>query len=156
MATTPTSPAESKAIVEIERLGFSWTLNAQFPLEDLSAERRVQVRETGHYAPRDAVGRYAVQMAQSAFPPIIVTADGWIVDGNTRIGAALLRGDKFFPAYVLGADWLGGSTKRQSELKALAATLNSQNGTPLTAREIRTQAEQLVALGWKAMPTCSP
>jgi ParB-like chromosome segregation protein Spo0J len=151
MATSVTQ-ADPKAIPEIERLGFRWTEVAQYDLSRLSPDRRVQVRELGHYAPKDAVERYAVQMAHSEFPPVIVTADGWIVDGNTRIGAAQVRGNKFFPAYVLDVEYAGQrtTTKQKNELHALAATLNAQNGTPLTHKEIREVAARFIDLGWKA------
>jgi hypothetical protein len=151
MATAVTQ-ADTKAVTEVERLGFRWTEVAQYDLSKLSPDRRVQVRELGHYAPKDAVERYAVQMAHSEFPPVIVTADAWIVDGNTRIGAALVRGNKFFPAIVLDVEYAGPrtTTKQKDELLVLAATLNAQNGTPLTAKETREVAARFIALGWKA------
>jgi ParB-like chromosome segregation protein Spo0J len=144
-----TTHEQSKAIIEIERLGFGYAEVAQFDLGRLDTTRRIQVRESTHYAPKEAVERYAVQMAHSEFPPVVITADDYIVDGNTRVGAALMRGVKFFPAYVLDVPFKGGSEKQANELHALAATLNAQNGTPLTAKEARLQAEKLVALGWK-------
>jgi hypothetical protein len=150
MAATSTAQAESTAITEIERLGFKWTEVAQYDLTRVSVEQRVQVREPRHYAPKESVERYAIQMAHSVFPPIVVTADDWIVDGNTRVGAALRRDTKFFPAIVLGIAWGGASTKQRDELYALAATLNAQNGVPLTARETREVTARFVALGWKA------
>lgn len=149
MVASSTTHEKSKAIIEIERLGFGYTEVAQFDLERLDKDRRIQVRESTHYAPKEAVERYAVQMAHSQFPPIVVTADDYIVDGNTRVGAKLLRKEKFSPAYVLDVPFKGGSEKQANELHALAATLNAQNGTPLTAKEARLQAEKLVALGWK-------
>lgn len=150
MASTPTPLVDSKTTAEIERLGFNYTEVAQFDLSRLDKSRRVQVREEGHYAPKESVERYAVQMAHSEFPAIVVTSDDWIVDGNTRVGAALLRGNKFFPALVLDAPFKGGTAKQESELYALGATLNSQNGVPLTAKEIRKVTEKFVSLGWRA------
>lgn len=137
------------AIVEIERLGFSWTEVAQYDLEKLDTSRRVQVRDTPHYAPKDEVERYSIQMAYSQFPPIIVTEDAWVLDGNTRVGACLERGNKFFPALVLGVSWGKASEKQKNELVALAATLNSQNGRPLDRKEARAVAAKLVSLNWK-------
>lgn len=150
MANTSTAPEKSKTVVEIERLGFSYTEVAQFDLTRLSTSRRVQVRDASHYAPKESVERYAVQMAHSEFPPIVVTSDDWIVDGNTRTGAALLRGVKFFPALVLNVAFQGASTKQENELHALAATLNALNGMPLTAKETRDVVDRFVRLGWKA------
>jgi hypothetical protein len=152
MPTASAAPVKPTEIVEIERLGFAWTEVAQYDLTKLSTDRRIQVRETPHYAPKESVERYAIQMGQSQFPPIIVTSDGWIVDGNTRIGAAAKREAKFFPALVLDVAFAGRSTtsKQKNELVALAATLNAQNGVPLTARETREITATFIGLGWKA------
>jgi hypothetical protein len=153
MLTTPAAQAQSNpALIEIERLGFRWTEVAQYDLERLSAERRIQVRDSRHYAPKDEVERYAVQMAEVEFPPIIVTGDdeAWLVDGNTRVGASLMRGQKFFPAYVLDVDYKGSSAKNRDLLHALAATLNAKNGRALDRKETRAVAERLILLGWKA------
>jgi len=146
MATA--SPTQPLALAEIERLGLKYTEESQYDLSTLSFERRVQVRETGHYAPKEQVDRYAVQMGHSKFPPIIVTADRWIVDGNTRVGAALKRGDRFFPAVVLNAEWDKATPQQREELYALGATLNAANGNPLTAAERRESVRHLLALGW--------
>jgi hypothetical protein len=150
VATTPATQAKPTAVVEIERLGFGWNEVAQYDLTRLDVSRRVQVREVGHYAQKDIVEQFAIQMGESQFPPIVVTADDWIVDGNTRVGAALRRKAKFFPAFILDVRWGGASEKQQHELSMLAATLNAQGGVRLTAKETREVAAKGVALGWKA------
>jgi hypothetical protein len=137
-------------VAEIERLGFKWVEDSQFDLSKVSVDRRIQVREPKHYAPRDAVERYSIQMGHSKFPPIVMTSDNWIVDGNTRVGAALGRGNKFFPAVILDVNFGDATPKRQNELHALAATLNAQNGVPLTAKEVREVTVRFIALEWKA------
>jgi hypothetical protein len=141
---------KSTAVIEVERLGFTWTEVAQYDLEKLDPTRRVQVREMNHYAPKDEVERYAIMMAHSEFPPIIVTSDDWIVDGNTRAGASLKRGNKFFPAIMLDVGYLKGTQKQKDELHALAATLNSQHGRALDRKEARIVAAKLIGLNWKA------
>lgn len=140
------------AITEIKRLGFNFEEVAQYDLGELSVDRRIQVREVGHYAPKDAVDRYTVQMSQSQFPPIIVTLDGWLIDGNTRVGALLKRQQKFFQAIVIQIEYAGRTTteKTQKELRALALTLNSNHGVPLTAKEARDGARDLISLSWRA------
>jgi hypothetical protein len=147
---TATAQTNASAIVEIERLGFGWSEVADFDLTRLDVSRRVQVREATHYAPKESVERYAIQMGEVAFPPIVITSDDWIVDGNTRVGAKLKRKEKFSPALVLTVAWEGASTKQQNELLALAATLNATNGMPLTAKETREVAAKFIGLGWKA------
>lgn len=156
MAASSVTPAgQPKAVVEIERLGFSYTEVAQYDLTQLMSVAkgedgygRVQVREVGHYAPKESVERYAVQMNHVEFPPIVVTRDRWIVDGNTRVRAKLYRKEKFFPALVLDTTYEGASQRRQDELHALAATLNAQNGVPLTAKETRSVVRTFISLGW--------
>lgn len=140
---------KTTAEIEIERLGFSYTEIANFDLTRLSPDRRVQVRDTNHYAPKESVERYAIQMGETAFPPIVVTSDDWIVDGNTRVGAKLHRKEKFSPALVIDAAFKGSSAKQEAELHALAATLNATNGVPLTPKEIRNVAPRFIALGWR-------
>lgn len=150
MANASATQAKPSAIVEVERLGFGWSEVAQYDLTRLDVSRRVQVREVGHYAQKDIVEQFAIQMGESQFPPIVVTNDDWIVDGNTRVGAALRRKAKFFPALVLDVRWGGASSKQQSELRMLAATLNAQGGVRLTAKETREVAGYGISLGWKA------
>lgn len=149
MTTASTTPGQSPAITEIERLGFGYTVEPQFDLTTLDTSRRVQSRESGHYAPKDEVERYAVQMEHSQFPPIVVTSDNWIVDGNTRVGASIARKNNFFPATVLDVVYGRGSEKQRNQLLVLAATLNQQNGRPLTRKEMREDAKAAVELGWK-------
>lgn len=149
MPATSTIQPKVTAVVEIERLNFGWDEVADFDLTRLSPDRRVQVREVSHYAPKESVQRYAIQMGEVAFPPIVVTSDDWIVDGNTRVGAKLLRKEKFSPALVLDVAWEKANEKAKAELVALAATLNQTNGVPLTSKEAREVATRLVSLGWK-------
>jgi hypothetical protein len=144
LAPTP----KSKEIVEIERLGIKWHEEPQFELARLSPDKRVQVRDSEHYAPKSVVAQYAVQMRETVFPPIIVTLNGWLVDGNTRVGAKEVNKEKFTHAIVLDVEY-GKNAKTDAELHALAATLNQGNGVRLTPAEMRKVAETLVRLGWK-------
>lgn len=142
------SQAKPQAIVEIERLGYKYTEDGQYDLSGLSTERRVQVREPRHYAPKAEVERYAIQMGHSKFPPIIVTRDQWIIDGNTRVGGALKRGDRFFPAYIVQIDWKDATPRQRQELYAIGATMNAANGNPLTPAERRESVRNLLGLEW--------
>jgi hypothetical protein len=139
---------KSSAVVEIERLGFKWQDEPQFELGKLSTDRRVQVRESEHYAPKAQVAQYAVQMKETVFPPIIVTANDWLVDGNTRVGGYEVNKVKFGHALVLDVEY-GKSAKVDADLHALAATLNQQGGQRLTPAEARSVAVTLVERGWK-------
>jgi hypothetical protein len=150
MTSPSTTQDQPTAIAEIDRLGFTWKLEPQYDLSKLSVDRRVQVRELRHYAPKESVERFAIQMTQTPFPPIVVTRDHWVIDGNTRVGAKLLqKQDHFFPAIVLDVDYGAASRKAQNELHALAATLNCNGGVQLTSKEVREVAPRLIELGWK-------
>lgn len=144
--------SNNAAITEIERLGFTWKEEAQYDLGRLDDSRRIQVREVGHYVPKENVASYAEQMGHSQFPPIVVTLDDWLADGNTRAAAAGVRGQKFFPAYVIQVEYAGPTTTKaqQDALYALAATLNAQNGQRLEAGEVRKVVRRLIGLDWNA------
>jgi len=140
-------------LAEIEDLGIAYTEVAQYDLEALDVTRRVQAREyastaSAVFAPKAEASRYAVQMAHSVFPPIIVTNDGWIVDGNTRVEGRRIRKEKFSAAIVLDMSFSKGSVEDQDKLFALATTLNMQNGRALTTKEQRAAIVTLINLGW--------
>ena len=137
---------KSSAVLEIERLGFEWHEEAQYDLDQLDKARRVQVREFEHYAPKASVAQYAVQMGQTVFPPIVVTRNGWIVDGNTREEARRMRKEKYSPAIVINVDF-GKNTKTDARLHALAATLNQTGGQRLTPAEARIAVKRILAGG---------
>jgi hypothetical protein len=143
-------PVTDQVAAEIEALGFRYSAVPQFDLTRLSDEHRIQVRDKKNYAPKDMVERYAAQMASTEFPPIVVTSDFWLVDGNTRTAAAAKRRQMFFPALVLDVAWGSATAKQQDELFALAAALNSRGGKPLESKERREVAARFIALGWKA------
>ena len=150
MPVTSATQPKPTAVVEIERLGFSWTEVAQFDLTNLDVSRRIQVRETDHYAPKVMVDRYVIQMGESPFPPIIVTEDDWIVDGNTRVAARLERGEKHMPAYVLSVKVSSDRTPKKhiNHLHMLAATLNNNGGKQLDANEQRRVVRTGLELDW--------
>lgn len=139
----------SPAVAEIERLGFSWTEEAQYDIGALSFDRRVQVRDSEHYAPKAQAKQYAVQMGLVQFPPIVISRNDWIIDGNTRIEAKNIRKDKFAHVLIVDADYTGKGTTNDRKMEALAATLNQQGGQRLTPSEARKAGRILSNLGWK-------
>jgi ParB-like chromosome segregation protein Spo0J len=142
------APAGDAALAEIENLGLSYHRVPEYELNRLSHGKRVQVRDVKAYAPKHMVERYTAQMASSEFPAIVVTSDGWLVDGNTRIAAAAKRRRSTFPAIVLDVAWADASADEQNTLFALAATLNSKGGNPLSPKEQREVARRFIELGW--------
>lgn len=149
---TPELLAKPGYLAEIEDLRFDYTEVAQYDVTKLSRDRRVQARDyasTGKgFAPKEEVDRYAVAMAHSVFPPVIVTKDEWLIDGNTRVGARIQRKEKFHPAVILDLDFGASSTEEQEKIFALAVTLNAQHGKNLTKRERRAAVVTLIDLGW--------
>lgn len=141
-----TQTPKSSAVLEIERLGFQWSEEAQFDIDTLNEVDRVQVRESEHYSPKASVASYAIQMAQTVFPPIVVSRNNWLVDGNTRIGARKLRKEKYSPAIVIDADF-GKNPKTDARFYALAATLNQTGGQRLSPAEAKLAAKKMLAGG---------
>ena len=142
------APLKSSQIVEIERLGLAWHEEAQYDYSAVDMNKRVQVRATEHYAPPTQVAQYAVQMGETQFPPILVTRNGFLIDGNTRKLAKEKRKEKFGAAIVIDADY-GKNDKTDALIRALAATLNQQGGQRLTPHEMKAVGRDLIAIGWK-------
>ena len=137
MPIHPTSkdfPAHAKpAIPTIEEMGFTAYFDPRFPLPEQN--KRVQVRYERNQAPKTEVSRYAVAMANgNLFPPIIVTEDGFIVDGNTRVGARRKLGEKYIEALVLDTK---NDPSVAPALSMLGATFNIMNGRTIEKSEIR-------------------
>lgn len=147
------SSPKSTLVSEIERLGFKWSEDAQFDISKLDDKHRVQVRESEHYAPRDQVSQYAIQMRLTVFPPIVVSKNNWLVDGNTRVGAKRALKENFIPAIVVDANY-PGTDQNRAMFEALAATLNNIGGQRLTPREAAVVAKKLAAIGWKPDQIC--
>jgi hypothetical protein len=144
-----TAPKWLSQITEIERLGLNYLEVSAFPLEKVDIEgRRIQVRETQHVAPKESVKRFAEQMSTTEFPPIVMTGDDFIADGNTRVAAARLRKVTFLPAFVLDP-YESATPQVQKKIQALAATLNCQAGVALTVAERRKAVPGLLFLNWK-------
>lgn len=138
------------AIAEIEHFGFTYSEDAQFDLTKLSKDRRVQVREHVHYAPTSNVLQYSVQMKSNAFPAIVVTRNGYTVDGNTRIGACEKNGLQLFPAIIIDADYHAGDEKIDARIIAIAAAMNMKGGERLTTTEMRVAVHKLVEAGMRS------
>lgn len=148
---TPATPDKTSPILaEIEALGFTAKLEPEYPLGRLSKDRRIQFREESNFSPKDAVERFAIMMGEALpdFPPIVVTKDDWMVDGNTRHDASLRRKLKFFKALVLDVKYNGADQKTADYLHILAATLNSKAGVGLTAKERRMAVARFLAQGF--------
>lgn len=138
-------PDEAKTTATlIKRLGFEWELDLRYPTPDASG-KRIQIREDKHYAPALEVSKYAAAMARNdLFPPIVVSKDGYLLDGNTRVGAAHKNKFPTFPAFVLDRDYEGAPDTVRRRMHLLGAGFNVRNGRGIDRKEI---TEAVLAVG---------
>jgi ParB-like chromosome segregation protein Spo0J len=131
----------------IEQLLDSWNLSYElepnYPITKVKDNEGVQIRLPDHRAPTAAVDDYVTHMKHGAiFPPIVVTANGFLVDGNTRLRACLKLGRKVFPAYKVKFAVL-------AHAKMVGAALNQMGGYRLTEEEVVVAAEAYMRDGAK-------
>lgn len=126
----------------IERFGFDWKFDYEYPLPDL--ERRLQIRSEDHYAPAAKVAELrAVMKRGDKLPPIVVTKDGHIVDGNTRVTAAGKNGYPHIQALVLDVKAEGAKESESRRLWTLGAAFNARHGKGIDREELRKAVEQI-------------
>jgi hypothetical protein len=120
----------------VERFGFKWEFDYEYALPD--TERRVQIRSEDHYAPAPKVAELrAVMKRGEKLPPIVVTQDGHIVDGNTRVTAARRNGFPTIQAIVLDVKAEGAKESENRRLWALGAAFNARHGKGIDREELR-------------------
>lgn len=145
--------ASSTQVRQIEEFGYSWTLDPDFDLTQLTPGKRVQIRS--HYgkavdemAPSDWVEKYKIKMdAGSEFPPPVVTLDNWLLDGNTRVGAYRARRDFSAPVIIINQRWETASEQERHEMFIIAAAGAADTGNPLTREENAELIRHFVARG---------
>jgi ATP-dependent protease HslVU (ClpYQ) peptidase subunit len=131
---------------DFEKLGLEFSpVVAEYDLDEI--KDRVQIRSEKHVAPAARVKEYAQRMKAEQTPPILVTEDGYVVDGNTRIKGARKNGRKHLPAVVVKAHWKGADDSTRARLEALAAKAN-RHGEPLDKKEKRLAVRELVKENW--------
>ena len=128
----------------IETLGFQWELDFEYPTPDPA--RRVQIREEVHYTPRAMVMQIAAAQARGdKLPPVVVTKDGYLIDGNTRTAAARHNKYPALQALVLGDTYEGCTEKVERRLQLLGAAFNARHGKGIDRQEIRRAVEKIGA-----------
>jgi ParB-like chromosome segregation protein Spo0J len=133
-------PDNAKPVIDlVERLGFKWEFDYEYAVPNTS--RRVQIREEKHHAPKGQVSRYKNALKQGdKFAPIVVSKDGFIVDGNTRSQASSELGYPTIQAVILDRPWEGTGAEHQKvqrRMKMLGAGFNVRNGKGIDNEEIR-------------------
>ena len=99
----------------VERFGFQCELVDEYSLPDLA--RRLQIRNEKNYAPSGKVQeiRAAIERGER-LPPIVVTKDGHLVDGNTRVTAAQRTKSPYIHVVVLGVNYEGATDDESHRL----------------------------------------
>lgn len=128
----------------IKRLGFNWELDQRYSTPD-PASKRVQIRRISHYAPPAEVSKYAAAMARGdKFAPIVVTKDGYVLDGNTRCEAARRNKYPDISALILDRDYEGAPDAVLRRMHLLGAGFNIRNGRGIDRAE---QMDAVLAVG---------
>ena len=133
----------AKPVVDlVERIGFEWEFEFEHPLPELAT--RIQIRAEKHYAPATMVARLREAMTRGdKLPPIVVTHDGHLVDGNTRVTAAQRNGFPNLQAVVLNVELDRATEAEVRRLNTLGAAFNARHGKGIDREEIRRAVEQL-------------
>lgn len=129
----------------VERKNLPWYLVNNYPLPDSS--KYAQVRNIENLAPVREINEYAQMMRQGdQFPPVIVTNDGYVVDGHTRIEAARTLRWTEFPALVLYTVNLGDLSHEspfRDQVMSLGTEQNRKHGRRMSDADTARIIEQL-------------
>lgn len=122
----------------VEKLGFTdWRFDYEYPTPP-DILRRLQIRDDSHYAPGEEIAKMAAAMKRGDdVPPIVVTADGYLVDGNTRVRAAQRAQFPHIKAVILHERYESASEGVKRRLHVLGAGFNARNGRGIDRGEIR-------------------
>lgn len=144
-------PAEARTVAEeVEKLGFvssRYFDAARMP--DLT--RRVQVRPIAELAPPLEVSKYAQAYERGdKMPPVIITRDWYLVDGATRVSAAIKIGKSTINLIQLQVDYEGAAKPVQDRLIALGLGFNNTHGRRMKESSIAAIIAQIATEGESA------
>lgn len=135
---TQTKDLPPEAVTVAQRvglLGFSWRFFPEKPLADLS--RRVQVRDIDELAPSREVAHYAQALRNGdRMPPVVLTKDGYLVDGATRTEAARRARRDFFPAIELDCTYEDSGEAMRQQLITLGSAFNLTHGRGMSRENV--------------------
>src|SRR3954468_10504131 len=128
------APQKYPGVDRIEEQGWKRQIEPTYPIEKLSYDRRVQTRGfgSGRWCPQEERDRIATAMEYTSLPPIIVTKDDWLADGNTRVGAYVKRKIHDVPAIVVDFDWGSATDLERKRLRTAMGAINASHGRPPT------------------------
>jgi hypothetical protein len=130
-----------------DTLGVDADFEPQFDRLKIPADERVQSRIDKNNAPAHMVNRYANQMGEFDFPPVVLTKDGIKIDGNTRVAAHTKRGDRYIPALVIPVVWSEADATTRRKLLLISEMINNMNGLPLDDTERKKMARTMIEDG---------
>lgn len=130
--TRTSHPAMSQQIeTKLSERKVDYEFEPNFRIADIQDAEGYQVRRIEHRAPKDRVDRYATAMKHGAqFPAVLLNERHDLIDGNTRLAAAIKCSFDTIPAYILH-----GVTAL--EARSLSVELNQANGLAMEEDEIR-------------------
>lgn len=128
-------PYAQAYVARIRAFGFGWAFAEEHPL--VPTGKRIQVRDSEYLAPPKEVTRYEQALRKGdQMPPVIVTADGYLVDGATRTEAARKVGWNHYPAFRLDVAFENATAPQRRELMALGAGFNLTHGRGMNTANI--------------------
>jgi hypothetical protein len=135
-------PEQARQFYDLcEQFGFKPKFTFEYPTPE-NHEKRIQIRVDKHVAPAKEVNRYASMMKNGdKFPPLILTQDGWLVDGATRGGAAKKNKFPHVQALILDEDYAEAPESVKQRLTGLGAAFNLRNGKGIDRAEVRNAVE---------------
>lgn len=107
-------------------------------------ENRAPSKRVAHY--REMMRPYTGNRGDLIMPPVVFSADGYLLDGWTRTEAARGLGWHTYPAIVLDDTYNGAPDALMEKFHTLSAMLNLTHGTGLSTAETE-RAILLVAKG---------
>jgi hypothetical protein len=111
----------------IKVFGFNWMFFPEWKLAD--PNHRVQIRPIAQLAPAREIAKYAQDLKRGdQMPPVIMTSDYYVIDGNTRTEAARKIGRTTFPTFVLDVNYSDATDSQRKQLIALGASMNLTHG----------------------------
>ena len=128
-------------------LGVTPVYEEQYDLLKLTDDDRLQVRVEANVAPPFMVNRMAHQLGHTKLPPILVTLDDKLGDGNTRRLANGKRENRFYPAWIIPLSYDESTKDIQDRLVFIGRLLNNSNGQPLGRVEQGMMARSAIDMG---------
>jgi hypothetical protein len=119
----------------VEKFGFQPEIDYELPLPPEG--KRHQIRDAKHYAPVSKVNEIAAALERGdILPAIIVTRDGTVVDGATRVTAHRKKKYPKIRAVVLDCDYESASSDALARLALLGAASNLHHGIGIDRNEL--------------------